>query len=287
MRLAAHTWRAACVGAYTDRMSAGPRPAHAAAVSVQPELDAYRDLRVGPGPDRFIVEGAVAVERLLASTFEIESIVCTPSQRSRLSIPAGVPVFELPRSEIAALAGFDFHRGVLACARRPPLRRSLDPHELEQLAARPHLTIVVAEALADPRNLGALVRNLAAFSADLLIADARGADPFSRLAIRASVGNVFRVPLLVCDELPALMHSLVHELDVQVIAATPEPSAVSLRAFDFPQKRVLMLGNEGFGLSDALMNLADVRVRIPVAAAADSLNVAAATAVLLYAAGSC
>jgi tRNA G18 (ribose-2'-O)-methylase SpoU len=250
-------------------------------------LEPYRDLRAGPGADRFIVEGAVAVERLLASAFEIESIVCTPSQRARLQVPAHVPVIELPRSEIAALVGFDFHRGVLACARRPPVQRALEGALLEQLRGRETVTVVVAEALADPRNLGALLRNLAAFSADLLIADARGADPLSRLGIRASVGNVFRVPWIASDALPETITTLARALAARVIAATPDAGAVDLPTFRFPAKRVLLVGNEGFGLSPALLELADVRVRIPIAAASDSINVAAATAVLLYAARSC
>lgn len=255
-------------------------------------LAPYRDLRSGPGPERFIVEGAVAVARLLASAYEIESIVCTPSQRARLQLRPDVPdmpdmpdmpIIELSRAELAALAGFDFHRGVLACARRPPLRRELDEHVLEALRERERVTVVVAEALADPRNIGALVRNVAAFSADLLIADASGADLFSRLAIRASVGNVFHVPTLVSGDLPATISTLARTLAATVIAATPDSAATPLQEFGFPRKRILLVGNEGAGLSPQLLALADARVRIPVDPASDSLNVSAATAVLLYA----
>lgn len=250
-------------------------------------LAPYRDLRSGPGPEHFIVEGAVAVARLLASAYEIESIVCTPSQRARLQLRADVPVFELSRAELAELAGFDFHRGVLACAKRPPPRRELDEHVLEQLRERERMTgcvtIVAAEALADPRNIGALVRNVAAFSGDLLIADASGADLFSRLAIRASVGNVFHVPTLVSDDLPATITTLARALAASVIAATPDDAATPLPGFVFPPKRILLVGNEGAGLSPQLLALADARVRIPVDPASDSLNVSAATAVLLYA----
>lgn len=246
-------------------------------------LAPYRDLRSGPGPERFIVEGAVAVARLLASAYEIESIVCTPSQRARLQLRPDVPVIELSRAAIAEVAGFDFHRGVLACAKRPALRRDLDVHLLEALRERERVTIVAAEALADPRNIGALVRNVAAFSADLLIADANGADLLSRLAIRASVGNVFHVPTLVSDDLPATITLLSHTLAATVIAATPDAAATPLPAFAFPRKRILLVGNEGAGLSPQLLALADARVRIPVDPASDSLNVSAATAVLLYA----
>lgn len=234
-------------------------------------------MRAGPG--RFIVEGSLAVARLLASDFEVESIVCTPNQRARLEIPANVPVFELRKPEIAELAGFDFHRGVLACAKRP---RSTNA-ALERLHGRERLRVVVAEQLADPRNLGAVVRNLAAFSGDLLVADTRGADPFSRLAIRAGVGNVFRVPLLVSDELPATVTALARQLDAVVLAATPDATARDLGELDPPERLILLVGNEGAGLSQELLAVAEHRVRIPVAPDSDSLNVAAATAVLLYA----
>lgn len=244
-------------------------------------LAPYRALR--PGPGRFIVEGALAVERLLASDVEVESIVCTPRQRARLSIPADVPVFELPKPAIAELAGFDFHRGVLACAKRPPTRASLGDAERERLRGRERLRVVVAEQLADPRNLGAVIRNAAAFSVDLVIVDARGADPYSRLAIRAGVGNVFRIPLWISDDLPKAVAELAHDLEAEVIAATPQQGAVELDRYLAPDKLILLVGNEGAGLSTALLERAGQRVRIPIAPQSDSINVAVATAVLLYA----
>lgn len=251
-------------------------------------LAPYRALRARAArrADHFVVEGVLAVERLLASAFEPLSVVCTPSQRERLAPAlankAGCPVIELPRRAIAELAGFDFHRGVLACARRPEPRVELEPHELEELLRRERVTIIAAEALADPRNLGALVRNAAAFGADLLIADARGADLLSRMAIRASVGNVFRLPILVSPILAETLARLRHELELELIAATPRPGAMTLREHAGAPRQLLMVGNEGAGLSGELLALADVQVKIPVVAASDSLNVAAATAVLLY-----
>ena len=260
-----------------------------------PRLDPYRNLRAPQDPARFIIEGALALQRLLAARHpgaqqtlglpapQLESVVCTPSQRARLELPPELPVFELAKPQIAQLAGFDIHRGVLACARRPPQQRELTPHLLEHLRQRERTTIVVAEALADPRNLGALVRNLAAFSADLLIADAHGADLYSRLAIRTSVGNVFRVPCLISDALPTTIPHLAQSLQAPIIAATPDPTATSLNNFTPPPKQILLVGNEGAGLSTNLLATATHRIRIPIAPTADSLNVAAATAILLFA----
>ncbi|MFV8751143.1 TrmH family RNA methyltransferase [Nannocystaceae bacterium ST9] len=235
-------------------------------------LGVFRDLARRPRADgRFVVEGEFAVARLLESGFEVESIVCTPGARSRLAIPEHVQVFELANAALRELVGFDFHRGALACARRPEQWR-VDPAIFE----RPTLTIVIAVALADPRNLGALIRNARAFAVDLVIVDAQGADPLSRVAIRASMGNVFRVPILI-ESLPGR----IRELGCSLVAATPEPAAEDLHAFVRPDRLALLVGNEGDGLSPELLALADRKLRIPIAREADSLNVAAATAVLL------
>jgi tRNA G18 (ribose-2'-O)-methylase SpoU len=255
-----------------------------------PRLAPFRALpsgaaRTGPGRDLFVVEGALAVARLLTSDLEVEAVVCTPSQRGRLAIPAGVAVFEASKTELAALTGFEFHRGVLACARRPATRASLTEDERSRLRDRPRLRVLVAEQLADPRNLGAVIRNAAAFAVDLVIADLRGADPYSRLAIRAGVGNVFRLPLLVSEDLPRTVGELAAELGAEVVAATPRADAVELDRFVVPDRLILLVGNEGVGLSASLLELATGAVRIPIASESDSINVAAATAVLLYAVG--
>lgn len=235
-------------------------------------LDVYRDLGRRPRADgRFIVEGELAVGRLLESAFEIESIVCTPGSRSRLSIPEHVAVFERANAELRELVGFDFHRGALACAVRPAVW-AIDEGVLE----RERLTIVIAAGLADPRNLGALIRNARAFGVDAVIVDAHGADPLSRVAIRASMGNVFRVPIAI-EALPGRIRAL----GCSIVAATPDDGAEDLHGFVRPDRIALLVGNEGEGLSAELLALADRRVRIPIAREADSLNVAAATAVLL------
>jgi tRNA G18 (ribose-2'-O)-methylase SpoU len=235
-------------------------------------LAVYRDLNRRQRVDgRFIVEGELAVARLLESAFVTESIVCTPGSRSRLIIPEQVAVFEQPNAALRELVGFDFHRGALACALRPATW-TID----EQLLERERLTIVIAAGLADPRNLGALIRNARAFGVDAVIVDVHGADPLSRIAIRASMGNVFRVPIAI-EPLPGRMR----ELGCTIVAATPEDGAEDLHRFVRPDRIALLVGNEGDGLSAELLALADRKVRIPIAREADSLNVAAATAVLL------
>ncbi len=243
-------------------------------------LEVFRDLAHRPRPDgRFVVEGELAVGRLLESGFSVETVVCTAGARSRLAISAEVQVIELANAALRELVGFDFHRGALACARRPA-SWTLEPRLLE----RPRLTIVIAERVADPRNVGALIRNARAFAADAVLLDSHCADPLSRVAIRASMGNVFRIPIEVSAALPERVAAL-RERGVAILAATPGDRAESLHEVERarPAKLALLLGNEGDGLSASLLAQADRWVRIPISAEADSLNVAAATAVLLYA----
>lgn len=256
-------------------------------VSIQDVADerlvAYRDLRRG-GDGSMVVEGELAVERFAASGATVSSVLATSAVGERLAPRLGdaVTLYLAPASIVRQIVGFDFHRGCLATGPRPPVPPGFSPPEFASLARLDRFTVVVAEALADPANAGAIARNAAAFGADLLIYDEAGADPWSRRAIRAAMANLFRLPVLVGNP-HELVQRLIQATGCSVIAACLDTDAVPLHHFSWPDRAVLLVGNEGRGLSARLSGLADARVVIPVQAQADSLNVAAATAVLLHA----
>jgi tRNA G18 (ribose-2'-O)-methylase SpoU len=240
-------------------------------------LVAFRRLPDRPHPaDGFIVEGALAVDRLLEARWPVHAVLCTPAASVRLGDRlADTEVYEAPGPLIREVVGFDLHRGVVAWAPRPDLTRP--PLE----AATPH-TVVVAERLADPSNLGALLRNARAFGADLVVCDPRGADPLSRRAIRAAMGHTFTLPLWIAP--PAAAFTALRERmpELRGVAATLADDATPLPHYKWADKVALMVGNEGSGLSAELRARAHDAVTLPMAAGADSLNVAAATAVFLY-----
>ena len=122
---------------------------------------------------------------------------------------------------------------------------------------------------------------------DLIITDPKGASPFSRRAARASAGHIFSLPILEQRPVDAahVLRSFNPSLDV--IAATPHREAVSLADFHRSGPVALLVGNEGQGLSQEALALADHRIRIPMADGVDSLNVSASAAVLLYALNQC
>ncbi len=262
-----------------------------------PRLGDYIELReLGHQPEarRFVAESAFAVERLLASGFEVRSVLGTAGHLGRLApVLAGRPeveVYEAEQGVIGETVGFNFHRGVAACGVRPPaLRWDGVSEETDRSAltvwtdvlARPRAQVLVAQGLHDPANVGSIIRSARAFGVDLVALDRRGADPLSRRAIRAAMGNVFAQPVVGIHDLAGALAEA-RRSGAQVLAATVGPRARPLGTERRAARRVLLVGSEGFGLPEALLRTADEEVTIPIAAGVDSLGVAAATAVLLY-----
>lgn len=252
-----------------------------------PRLRAFADLpgRGGGEGEAIVVEGEIAVARALAGEQPVRAILVTPSHRVRLEavIPAGVEVLEAGAALVRQVVGFDFHRGCVAVMERPRVPT------LGELAARVAAwpagprRVLVAEGLADPANLGAVIRNARAFGVDLVL-HGGGADPWSRRAIRAAMGHGFSLPVVGCEALPAAVVAVRQALGLgaRTVAAVVQPGAVPLGGYRAPERVVLLVGNEGAGLSEPLRVLADDAVTIPLAPGVDSLNVAAATAVLLW-----
>jgi tRNA G18 (ribose-2'-O)-methylase SpoU len=190
---------------------------------------------------------------------------------------AGAPVYTGTPAVIEAITGFHVHRGAIAAMHRPPLAPIRDV----VAGAR---RVVVLEDVVDHTNVGAVVRSAAAIGADAVLVTPRCADPLYRRAVRVSMGTVFQVPWTRISPWPDGLDEL-RALGFTVAALTLTPDAVDLDelAADPPERLALVLGTEGDGLSAAATRRADLAVRIPMAGGVDSLNVAAAAAVALWA----
>jgi tRNA G18 (ribose-2'-O)-methylase SpoU len=256
-----------------------------------PRLDDFRDLTVADRrPDRpggrglVIAEGVVVVRRLLSSRYPVRAVLGVPRRLAELGgeLPAAIPVYAVASATMAAVVGFHLNRGVLAVADRPP---APDLAELSAMAARVRL-LAVLEGVNDHENLGSLFRNAAALGVDALALGPRCADPLYRRSVRVSMGHVLAVPFALLPERPPWPAALdgLRDAGLQIVALTPHPDAVPLPEAGLAGRRVaLLLGAEGTGLSAAAMAAADQRVRIPMAAGVDSLNVATAAALAFYA----
>jgi tRNA G18 (ribose-2'-O)-methylase SpoU len=246
-----------------------------------PRLADYRALKerhLNAEGGRFVAESERVVRRLLASGLAVRSVLATPPRLRALEDALGdappFPVYVAAQDVVDAIAGFHVHRGCLAIGERPP-RAAVPAH------AR---GVVVLEDLVDVDNLGAIARNAAAFGADALVLSPRCADPFYRKAIRVALGAVFDLPVVRLARWPDDLDGL-RALGLPLVAAVVSPEATPLPRFAPPPRWALLLGAEGPGLSPEAVRRCDHRVTIPMSTSvgADSLNVATAAAVMLYA----
>lgn len=227
----------------------------------------------------FTLEGRLSVEALLASTYAARSLLVAEEHVERIAalLRTDVPVFTLPAAAMTKVTGVHFHRGVLAVAERPEL-----PTVAEVTAAA--TTVLVLEAVNDHENIGSLFRNAAAFGVDAVVLDPSTADPLYRRSTRVSLGHVLRVPFARADDGPGALRDL-RASGFTTVALTPDAGAAPLGDLvaEGPERVALVLGAEGPGLSAEALAAVDRRVRIPMAAGVDSVNVATAAAIALSA----
>jgi len=245
-----------------------------------------RRLREAAGGDMdglFVAEGAVVSGRALAAGYRARAVLVDRSRADPLpaGLDVGVPVYRAGPRVIAAVTGYQSHRGALVAFARLPLP---GPGEVLADASR----VIVTEAVVNPTNLGVIVRSAAAFGFEALLLDPRSCDPLYRRANRASMGEGFAVPHARTDSLPGGLEPLLRA-GFTVVALTPATDAVELGAFATgigdEDRLALVLGSEGPGLTPATEAAVDVRVRIALAGRVDSLNVGVAAGIACYALG--
>ncbi len=250
-----------------------------------PRLESYRNSRWNRQPnataDEFIVEGRYCVERLLQSDYDVRSVLVAKGKSVEIieSLNGVAPVYSLPPAEIRKLVGFDFHRGIMACAKRPAFKSIA---EFEQEIARPEITIALL-GLCERENVGSILRTAAALGVTRVLLGPNTADPFARRTIRVSMGTVFRLKLYALSDPVAQLPDLVDRHDLRTIATTLDQHATPLRDFRLTrQSGILIAGNEAEGISEEVQKAATDRVIIPMSLGTNSLNVAVATAICLH-----
>jgi len=189
-----------------------------------------------------------------------------------------VPVYVGDAATLETLTGYHLHRGALASMHRPEL-----PSVPSLLAdAR---RVVVLDGLVDHTNVGAIFRSVAGLGADAVLVTPTCADPLYRRSVRVSMGTVLQVPW---TRLPGWTDGGADELHASgfhIAALALSDDAVTLDAFAAapPERVALVMGAEGDGLGRRALASADSIVTIPMLHGVDSLNVASASAVALWA----
>ncbi len=229
----------------------------------------------------FVVEGIRPVWQAVESGAALDALIVAPDL---LASDAAMRMVEQQRAggaRVVAVSSAVFERfaerehpsGLAAIVRRKR-------HCLADLAVTPHALFAALYQPGNPGNVGTILRTLDAVAGGGLIVIGASADPYHPTAVKASMGAVFRVPVVHLDEAGDLC-TWCHDAGLHLVTTSEHSQHVHWSA-PIPLPAVLLFGSEGEGLLPELLESGDVDVRIPMAGAAGSLNVAVAAGILLY-----
>lgn len=252
-----------------------------------PRVKQIIDLRERRQRDKsglFAIEGYRELLRACNGRQQIEALFYCPefflgsNENSLINkiAAAGAELFQLTEKMFSKISYRDRPDGLLAIAKQQPL--GLNSLQGQLTSQHPPL-LVVAEAIEKPGNLGTILRSSDAVGVDGVLVCDRCTDIYNPNVIRASVGTLFTVPVVEASSQEAI--SWLKQQGIAIVAATP--SAVEeYTDVAMTGPVAIAVGTEQLGLSPQWMSSADIQVRIPMLGAADSLNVAMATTLLLY-----
>jgi len=232
----------------------------------------------------FVVMGVQPVWQAVEAGADIEVLILAPDLLREPAAgmvagqeAAGVRVARVSGELFGRIADRDGPAGLAAIVRQRTAR-------LADLAVRPSSVFVVLHEVANPGNLGTIIRTADAAGAGGVILVGPCSDPFDPVAVKASMGAVFSVPVAAVESAAEfLAWCRASGIAVAVTSGSDAgPGAESLWAASVPSPLAILLGSEGAGLPDDLLAAGDLRLAIPMTGTAESLNLAVAAGILLY-----
>jgi RNA methyltransferase, TrmH family len=246
-----------------------------------PLVTRFRETARGRGRDGLILlEGEHLVEEALASGVTLETIALGENLADSLADGlvsrlerAGAEVVRVPAPVMSLMSPVRQPSGIVALAQARS--SSLE----DTLVSAPQLLLLL-NGIQDAGNVGAIVRAADGCGATGVIAADGTADPFGWKALRGAMGSTFRLPIAVRQSAPAVVDRLRRD-GVTVVATVPR-HGTPLPACELRGPTAILLGSEGPGLPDDLVNAADARLSIPMRPPVESFNVAITAALILY-----
>ena len=228
----------------------------------------------------FLIEGYRELSRALEGGVELTELYSCPSlylgehegALVEAAIAAGAELIPVAESPFRKASYRDRPEGLLGVARQFPTG-------LERLQPGPDPLLLVVEAIEKPGNLGTMLRTAEAAGAAAVVVCDPATDPFNPNVVRASLGTLFSVPVVVGDTPGAIAR--LRALGIRTVATTPSASLAYWEA-DLTGPVAVVVGSEQYGLSAAWLEAADLRVVIPMPGSVDSLNAAMAAGVVLF-----
>ena len=247
-----------------DRITSAKNP------TVQ-RLRSLKDAKARREAGLFLVEGEVMIREALGCGLKLRELAAEESHADfAREVCGNARGFIVTRSLLETICDTRTPQGVCAAFELP------EPVALEQLPER----VVALDGVQDPGNLGTIWRTADAAGFQALLLGAGGADPLSPKVQRAAMGSGFRLPFCHTPELADALLQL-RQRGYRVFASDLSGADFYARP-DAGEKFVLVIGNEARGISDAVREAADCRVKLPMRGGAESLNAAVAAGIMMY-----
>lgn len=243
-----------------------------------------------PDEGVFIAETANVVIRAMEAGYKLESVLVEEQRLEAEAKPvfekmeelygaeamSSIPIYVAEHEVVRDLTGYNLVRGLWAILKRKPLQPLPD-----FLADKSR--VVVLYDVVNPTNVGAIIRSAAALGMDGAILTKASVNPLTRRSARVSMGTVFQMPWTMIDESEELLRCLSDDgFKTVAMALTDNSLMPDDKRLKHEEKIAVFMGTEGAGLPDAIVETCDHRVRIPMGNGVDSLNVAAASAIIFW-----
>jgi RNA methyltransferase, TrmH family len=227
----------------------------------------------------FLLEGSHLIEEACAAQVPLSVLCCTPDWQAHYQT-------HCPRIYDSAI-GLSDRVELVSPEVLKSMATTVEPDGVLAIAPRQHQQPIqitefglVLETIQDPGNLGTMIRTAAAAGVEGLLLSENCVDLDHPKVLRASAGQWFKLPMAIAPNLAAQLQQY-RDRGVQIIATLPTATQ-TLWEIDFHRPSLIVMGNEGAGLSAEIAAIADVQVTIPLAPGVESLNVGIAAAVMLY-----
>lgn len=227
--------------------------------------------------NEFIVEGVKIVKEAIEEKVNIKQIViCDNCQNSDI-IPKEL-MYEIAKYEcvyvtdkiFTSISDVSNHQGILAIIEKNSERIEIDYSQD---------IIVALDDIQDPGNLGTILRTVDSIGLNQILVSKGTADSYNPKVIRSTMGAIFRVNVIECDDLEKTLKEVKeHEFELIITSLQTNNSIYDV---DY-NKKIVVIGNEANGVKKEIQNIADVKVKIPMIGKTESLNASVATGIVLY-----
>jgi TrmH family RNA methyltransferase len=226
----------------------------------------------------FLVEGTKMIEEAISEEAIIKHIVVCDDCKTQNTIPSEL-LYEIAKYDCIYVNEKVFNsmtdvinpQGILAIIEKPSNKET-------EIDFKENLFLVL-DNIQDPGNMGTILRTADSINLKQILVSKGTADQYNPKVVRSTMGAIFRVKIIECEDLPKTLKELKkHKIEIYVTDLKTDKSIYDVKY----NKKAIVIGNEANGVSTEILNLADTKIKIPMSGKTESLNAAVATGVILY-----